>query len=760
MEKKKLKIAIVGNPNCGKTVLFNALTGSNQFVGNWPGVTVEKKTGFLELDDFSVEVVDLPGIYVLYATSEDERVALQFLLTEKVDLVINIIDASNLERNLFLTTQLMEMRVPMVLALNMMDMATSHGMRIDSSMLSDLLGIPAAGLSAVSSDSCKKFVLFLEKILKQNNSTQIQTVEHLPIVEKWIQEKATMLEPVAKKLNQSLKTTAVQFLEGNSNVVDKVSCVESLSRDSIKAFFNEDPEFVLADSRYTYIKKITANVLHQESTDKKTFTDKLDRIFLNRFLSIPIFLLVMYLVFWIAVSVGSAFIDFFDILFGAFFVDGFTLLLEKVGAPGFLVALLADGLGAGIQTVATFIPVIFFMFITLSFLEDSGYMARAAFVVDRFMRFLGLPGKAFVPMLVGFGCSVPALMGTRTMENKRERFLTLFLVPFMSCGARLPVYALFGAALFGATAGNMIFAIYLIGILIAILYGFILKYTLFKGKSSPFIMELPSYHLPKAKNLLRHSWLKLREFIFRAGRIVLLMVTLLGFIGSIGTDGSFGNGDTENSVLSHIGRSITPIFEPFGVEEDNWPASVALFTGLFAKEAVVGTLNSLYSINEASEKSEEVSEEAEEESFSLWASTVEAFSTIPENIKGLLGSLVEPLGVASAIEEGGSEDNSGVLQNIRMHFSLGKHQAFAYLLFILLYVPCLAALGTAFKELGRFYGTIMFVFQTILGWSLSVLYFQITVGNSVFWISFSIALLLLMVISLWIIGKKQKVEAF
>jgi ferrous iron transport protein B len=751
MQKKKITVAIVGNPNCGKTVLFNALTGSHQHVGNWSGVTVEKKTGVLELDDFTVEVVDLPGIYALYASSEDERVALQYLLSKKADLVINILDASNLERNLFLTTQLMEMQVPVILALNMMDVAISHGIHIDSTKLSELLGIPAIGLSAVSPDSCKSFVLLLEKWLKAKKWPNKKKVDHLPLIEQWIQENAHSLHPVAEDLKQDLKTTAIQFLEGNACVVEKATPLNLFSRDSMESFFGEEPEFVLANSRYAFIKKVTTNVL-QNSAKKSSFTDKLDRFVLNRFLSIPVFIVVMYLVFWVAITIGSAFIDFFDVLFGAFFVDGFSLVLEKIGAPGFMVALLADGLGAGIQTVATFIPVIFFMFLTLSFLEDSGYMARAAFIVDRFMRFLGLPGKAFVPMLVGFGCSVPALMGTRTMENKRERFLTLFLIPFMSCGARLPVYALFGAAFFGSSAGNMVFAIYLIGILIAVLYGLLLRHTLFKGESAPFIMELPSYHFPKMKSLLRHSWYKLRQFIVNAGRIVLLMVTILGFIGSIGVDGSFGNGDSKNSVLSHVGKTITPIFTPFGVEEENWSASVALFTGLFAKEAVVGTLNSLYSINESSEEAET------EEEFSLLGSTVEAFSTIPENLKGIFGALQEPLGVTSALEEGASDENSGMLKNIRSYFSLGKHQAFAYLLFILLYVPCLAALGTAFRELGRFYGTVMMVFQMVLSWSVAVLYFQITLGKSMLWISVSIALLLLMSLSFWFIGKQQKKE--
>jgi ferrous iron transport protein B len=421
---------------------------------------------------------------------------------------------------------------------------------------------------------------------------------------------------------------------------------------------------------------------------------------------------------------------------------------------------LANGIGTGIQTVSTFIPVIFFMFLCLSFLEDSGYMSRAAFVADRFMRFLGLPGKAFVPMIVGFGCSVPALMGTRTLENKRERFLTLFLVPFMSCGARLPVYALFGAAFFGESAGTLVFGIYLMGIVIALIYGLLLRHTIFMGKESTFIMELPPYHLPKVRNLFRHAWLRLKEFVFRAGKIVLIMVTVLGFMGSIGTDGSFGNDNNEKSVLSAVGTVITPVFEPFGVERDNWPASVALFTGLFAKEAIVGTLNSLYAIEGTGDAANAAGEAgaletAADEGFSLKSTVKEALVSVPANLVEVFTSIANPLGVKEAIEES-EGGNEGAYKTMQAHFNLGRFQVLAYLLFILLYVPCLAAMGTAFRELGRFYGTLMMVFQTVIGWSLSVLFFQLTVGGSALWIGVATALLAGLVVALILIGRDQK----
>lgn len=758
IDKEVFTIAIAGNPNCGKTALFNALTGSNQIVGNWPGVTVEKKEGSFKLDNHTIRVVDLPGIYALFANSEDERAALDYLLKGEADLVVNILDATNLERNLFLTSQLMEKGVPMVLAVNMMDIAAQRGVHIDLKKLEEILGVTAVGLTAVSPKSCEGFVNDLHKLLHSSNELPLpKAVKHSEVLEKLIADISGTLEPVAKELGATPRWTAVQYLEHSARVLEVADRLGvTIPHDKIEEDLGEEVEFALADSRYSYARNIVTQVI-RDNTNKRTRTDKLDKIFLNRILGIPLFLVAMYLVFWFAVTVGSAFIDFFDILVGGIFVDGLTQLLESIHAPGFVVALLANGLGAGIQTVSTFIPVIFFMFLCLSFLEDSGYMSRAAFVADRFMRFLGLPGKAFVPMIVGFGCSVPALMGTRTLENKRERFLTLFLVPFMSCGARLPVYALFGAAFFGKAAGNLVFAIYVVGIVIALLYGLLLRKTLFVGKESTFIMELPPYHLPKFRNLFRHAWLRLREFIFRAGKIVLIMVTVLGFMGSIGTDGSFGNTNNEKSVLSVVGSTITPVFEPFGVEEDNWPASVALFTGLFAKEAIVGTLNSLYSIEDQAGSDE--AEAEEEEGFSLKATAKEALVSIPENLAGIFGKLANPLGVEDAIEESEDAENEEIasaLTGMRAHFRLGKFQVFAYLLFILLYVPCLAALGTAFRELGKFYGTLMTVFQTAIGWSLSVLFFQLTVGGSALWIGVAATLLVGVVVALILIGRDQK----
>ena len=751
IEKEHFTIAIAGNPNCGKTALFNALTGSSQEVGNWPGVTVDKKEGFFTLDNHTIRVIDLPGIYALFANSEDERAALNYLLTRDADLVINLLDSTNLERNLFLTTQLMEMEVPMVIALNMMDIAVHRGIHIDEHTLEEKLGIPVISLSAVSKKSCESFAHDLHKLLHKEHPSPMRIV-HTEAIEKVIAEMSPALADTAKALNASERWAMIQYLESNSSVVEKAKTLGTvLDRTEIETALGEDPEFAIADSRYLFVRNVIKDVI-KDPTVKRTHTDKIDRFFLNRFWGVPLFLIAMYLVFWVTITFGSAFIDFFDILFGAIFVDGFAALLTSLGTPEPLIALLAGGLGTGVQTVATFIPPIFFMFFSLAFLEDSGYMARAAFIMDKFMTFLGLPGKAFVPMLVGFGCSVPALMATRTMENKRDRFLSMFIIPFMSCGARLPVYALFGVAFFGKNAGNIIFGIYLVGIVIGMLYGLVLKKTLFQGKATPFIMELPPYHAPRLDSLLRHAWFRLKDFLFRAGKIVLIMVTILGFFSSLGTDGTFGNSGNEKSILSKAGKAISPIFEPLGVEKENWPASVALLTGVFAKEAIVGTLTSLYKIEEPG-NTETSTPKAE--AFSLVSSVAEAFISVPTNIVNVFRGFLDPFRSDGVIEASDGGD-AGVLTVMRAKFSHGPYQVLAYLLFILLYVPCLAALGTAFRELGTFYGTLMTIFQTVLGWSLSVLFFQVTVDRNWLWIGVSLGALALMGISLVVMGRKTK----
>ena len=765
---KIFELALVGNPNSGKTTVFNALTGARQRIGNWPGVTVEKKEGELRLPDGrDVTLVDLPGIYSLSATSEDERVSLEYVLSGRADLVVNIVDATNLERNLYLTLLLLELKLPVLVVVTMMDIACSRKIALDLEHLSKHLGCPVVGVNALDKGDVRKLAQRLEAASEKPKAA-VFALEYPNEVEREIDILEAGSALTAEALGVSTRWVAVKLLEGDPFVTRKAAELKDLASaqtlaaaQRIEGVLKETPDVLFADARYGVIQGLCRDVVRRTEV-REYFTAKADKFILNRFLGIPFFLGVMYLVFWLTQTVGSAFIDFFDIAGGTVFVDGSKFLLERVSAPGWIIALVSGGVGAGVQTMATFIPPIFFMFFNLSLLEDSGYMARAAFVMDRFMRWLGLPGKSFVPMLVGFGCSVPAILATRTLESRRDRFLTVFMVPFMSCGAKLPVYVVFGAAFFSEHPGRMVFGIYMSGIALAVLTGLLMKSTLFQGEPSHFIMELPPYHLPRLKHILLHTWDRLKVFLFRAGQVIVPMVLLLGFLNSVGRDGTFGNEDSKNSLLCTVGTAITPVFEPMGVEKGNWPAAVAIFTGLFAKEAVVGTLTSLYG-QMGGEDGVGAAEDEEDAVYSLWGGLAEAFGTIPENLGGVLGGLADPLGLASVSGDEAAvaeelESDVSVFKNMRERFPKGPHQAFAYLLFILLYVPCIAAMGAAFRELGRFYGVLLTVYLTVLGWCVATLYYQITVGHETLWIMTPCALLAAMFGGFWMMGRVHKIQ--
>ena len=744
-------IAVVGNPNCGKTTLFNSLTGSNQHIGNWPGVTVEKKTGIL-LGTDDVEVVDLPGIYSLHAVSVDEKVARDFLLHGDVDLVVNIIDASNLERNLFLSLVLMEMGIPTVAVLSMMDIAERRGMHVDIRALSEELGVPVIGINTLDSTDGRDARRFIRKAL-DHPAVPGQPMNYPPAVEE-------VLTEWSERLRKKKRFAGLMLLEEDEEVISILDARKLISteeahrgRERIAESAGSSADIVIAEARYSHITEIAGRSV-RKGRDREARSEKIDRVVLNKWAGIPVFLGVIYLLFWVVTYVGGAFIDFFDILFGAVFVDGFGILLERIGLPDWLTVLLANGVGGGIQTVATFIPVIFTMFFMLSLLEDSGYMARASYVMDRFMRAIGLPGKAFVPMLVGFGCTVPAVMATRTLENRKDRYMTVFMAPFMSCGARMPVYALFAAAFFGARSGLMVASLYLVGILLAVVTGFLLKNTLFRGEAAHFTMELPPYHPPRLGPIMQRTWFRLKDFVVRAGQVIVIAVLILSFLNSIGTDGSFGNEDGERSVLAGISRSITPVFRPMGIEDENWPATVGLMTGVFAKEAIVGTMNSLYGQIAAAESGASdpgpVNGEGSDSGFALGAAVLEALSTIPENLFGSIGGLSDPLGGAyiargdeAVAEEIGAE--AGTFAALRRSFGNDWRRAYAYLLFVLIYFPCVAAMGAIVREIGPKTGFLALVYLTILAWSVATLFFQITAGGSLFWIVFAVALVALFI---------------
>ena len=724
-------IALAGNPNCGKTALFNLLTGIRQTTGNWPGVTVDRKEGRFQLKGHEISVVDLPGIYSLDAASIDEEITRDYLLSHDAQLIVNIIDASNLERNLYFTMQILEMGVPMVTALNMMDVAHKRGIELDIKQLSERLGCPVLPIVAVKGEGIDELKHQIQRLADKRPMGGFQIV-HEDTVEQAVTDlKAAMgaSDNLAKQ-----RWLALKCLEGDAYALDKSGNalwpqVERW-RKIIAERTGEDADIHIADARYSHAHTIASQVIKHHGKVGRTLSDRIDKLVLNRVFGIPVFLSVMYFMFMFTINVGGAFIDFFDGIAGAIFVDGLAHWMRGFGLPEWTVLLFADGIGGGIQVVATFIPIIACLYLILSILEDTGYMARAAFVMDRFMRSIGLPGKAFVPMIVGFGCNVPAVMATRTLENPRERKLTILMNPFMSCGARLPVYALFAAAFFPTNGQNLVFGLYLIGIGVAIFTGMVMRRTLLAGDSTGFLMELPPYHLPTLQGVALRTWDRVKLFIKEAGKVIIVMVLVLNVLNSIGTDGSFGHQNSKDSILSTSGKLLTPVFAPMGIREDNWPATVGIFTGVLAKEVVVGTLDSLYTQLASADSGVDT----QEAPFELLPALAASLATIPENFSGIVELVYDPLGLdigdvantdTAAAEQ---EVNMGIFGAMAARFD-GQIGAFAYLLFILLYFPCVATIGAIVRETGRAWAGFVALWTTGVAYTTATLFYQTATFN-------------------------------
>ncbi len=721
-----LTIALGGNPNCGKSALFNQFTGIRQKTGNWPGVTVDRKEGRFQLKGEEVTIVDLPGIYSLDASSIDEQIARDYLLSGDAALIVNIIDASNLERNLYFTVQLREMGIPMVIALNMMDIARKQGIELDVARLSEELCCPVVPVVAVTGEGVDELKQQIHAVAYSDKQPNFQ-VTHEDTVEQAITDLISQF--TGQDTDTNTRWLALKLLEDDSHALslaqqDAKAKVEAWQRIILDRA-GEEADIHIADARYGHAHALAQHVIHERGKIGRTFSDRIDKLVLNRYIGIPIFMAVMYLMFMFTINLGGAFIDFFDIIAGAIFVDGLGQWMRSIQIPELLTVIIADGAGGGIQVVATFIPIIACLYLFLSILEDTGYMARAAFVMDRFMRTIGLPGKAFVPMIVGFGCNVPAVMATRTLENQRERKLTILMNPFMSCGARLPVYALFATAFFPEDGQNLVFILYLIGIVAAILTGLIMRNTLLSGTSTGFMMELPPYHMPTLKGVALRTWDRVKLFILGAGKVIIVMVLVLNVLSSIGTDGSFGNQESDQSLLSKIGQTITPAFAPIGIERENWAATVGIFTGVLAKEAVVGTLDSIYTQIAAEEAGDETGKDA----FEFWPTIENAFATIPQNLAGITDLILDPLGLdlgdiddqQTAAES--QEVSSGIFGAMVHRFD-GQAGAFAYLLFILLYFPCAATIGAISRETGGAWAAFVAAWATGVAFTISTLFYQ------------------------------------
>ena len=677
---REMKLALVGNPNCGKTTLFNALTGSNQYVGNWPGVTVEKKEGRAEVDGRKVTIVDLPGIYSLSPYSMEEIVARDFIVGEHPDAIINIVDATNIERNLYLTVQLLELERPMVVALNFMDEVEKHGDKIDIDRLSRALGVPVIPITARSGENIDKLLQVAHKQMHVGVTIEPDDL-YDDFTHRIHHDVGELIHDKAYAAGIPAHWASIKLIEGDELVGKSLGLdeetlwkVDSVVKDYEAAYPLGDRETLVADARYRFICRVVkVSVQKGRPQGTLTLSDKIDSIVTNKVLAIPMFLLMMLAVFALTFGPPGTFLsDGVDVLINghlAVWVEG---LLTAGNTAPWLISLVCDGIIGGVGGVLTFLPQIALLFLFLSLLEDSGYMARAAFIMDRLLRRFGLSGKAFIPMLMGFGCTVPAVMGARTMEHEKDRRMTIMLVPFMSCSARLPVYGLISAAFFPRYAGLVVFSLYVLGLLCAILSGIIFKHTMFQGEPAAFVLELPPYRLPTLKNCAMHVWEKVHGFLVKAGTLILLMSIVLWFLQSFDLSLHMVE-EGADSILGHIGSFLAPALAPLGF--GTWQAAVALLTGLVAKEAVVSSMSLFYGF-----------------------STLDAGTVIHTALEGTFATPVA---------------------------------AYAFLVFVLLYIPCVAAVSTIYREMNSLKWTLKSVlWQLLSAYLVSLLVYQI--GSALF----------------------------
>ncbi|MGD9474674.1 MAG: ferrous iron transport protein B [Eubacteriaceae bacterium] len=665
----KFKIALIGNPNSGKTTMFNSLTGSSQYVGNWPGVTVEKKSGKLKSDK-EIEIIDLPGIYSLSPYTLEEVISRNYLLTEKPDAIINIIDASNIERNLYLTTQILEMGIPVVIALNMMDIVRKNGDQINVALLSKKLNCPIIETTALKGDGCLKVVETAIAAAQSKKKSQ-SAVSFSEKIESALNDIKAFVD--FSQNSDSQRFIAVKLLERDEKIKSVLKLTDHQNEkiepviSELEEQFDDDSESIITMERYEYISSVTKSAIKKAKTNQQNTSDKIDRVVTNRFLALPIFAAVMFLMYFISVTTVGAWVTDWtnDVLFGEIIAPGVQVFLENAGTAEWLNSLVVDGIIGGVGAVIGFVPQMFVLFFFLAILEDIGYMARVAFIMDRIFRKFGLSGKSFIPMLIGSGCSVPGIMASRTIENERDRRMTITTTSFIPCSAKLPIIALIAGALFPGSVWVAPSA-YFIGVAAVIISGIILKkMQRFAGEPAPFIMELPKYHIPGAKTVLIHMWERGKSFIKKAGTIIFVSSILIWFMSSF--NASFEMVDTSDSILASLGMLIAPIFAPLGF--GNWESAVATITGLIAKENVVGTFGVLYGFAEVAEDGTEI-----------WPQLQMAFTQI---------------------------------------------SAFSFLVFNLLCAPCFAAIGAIKREMGSAKWTwFAIIYQTSFAYAIALMIYQ------------------------------------
>ena len=664
---KKLIVGLAGNPNVGKTTVFNQLTGMRQHVGNWPGKTVERAEGHFNHGEYEYDIVYLPGNYALSAHSMEEIVSRDFIVDDDSDVIVNVVDAANLERNLYLTVQMMELGANLVMALNMNDFAKKKDHIINIKLMSELLGFPVVEINAKNKDGFDDLLNTIEKVASKPKDTSIK-LSYGDELKEHLGDLQELIEKDNKLLDVPPIWTAIKLLEKDSIVIQKVQ--ESSIGSQIMAetdkvaghlysIYNEGAEEVVANARYAFIDGLLAEAVKRPAVEKETMTDKIDKIVTNRILAPFIFIVIMWAMFQLTFTVGAPLQDMIDQAFGMLGEWVATFIGDSL-----LSSFICDGIIGGVGGVLTFLPIIILMFLFLSILEDCGYLARAAFTLDKIMhKIVGLHGKAFIPMILGFGCGVPAIMATRTMENEGDRMLAMMLVPFMSCTARLPIYAIFVSAFFADNGGNVLLAIYLLGIVVALIVAAILKRTMFKGLSTPFVMELPTYKVPSLKGVLLHTWEKVKGFLRKAGTIILACSIVLWILQNIFP---YGGTDPQMSLLGMIGATIAPIFTPLGF--GTWQAAVAIIAGLAAKEVVVATFGTLAGMEE--------------------------------------------------------DDEEGITQLV--HDTFTPLSAFSFMAFTLLYTPCFAVIGAIKQETNSYrWALIMCAITLVTAFVVSFLIYNV-----------------------------------
>ncbi|MDM7202751.1 MAG: ferrous iron transport protein B [Thermodesulfobacteriaceae bacterium] len=722
-ERGTITVAVAGNPNTGKSTLINAIAGTRLYVGNWPGVTVEKKTATFEYDGRKINLVDLPGTYSLSPYTQEEIIARDYLVHERPDVIIDVVDATNLERNLYLTIQLLELGIPVVIALNIYDEAQKKGYKIDIKAMEKLLGVRVIPTIATKKSGIEEL---LKAIVEVADNPELYHPKRLRYEEHIESAAATVETYIINNYPQlaekyPLRWLSLKLIEGDSLVLKETNLSEETdfikeAKAYLKKVHTEDIESLMADERYGYASGLTREVLKKPEFKKIEITDKIDKIVLNRFLGIPIFLAAMWFVFKLTFDISGPFADWLDAIFSGPFKRWAEAILGFMHAPEWTVSLVTDGVIAGVGAVIVFVPVIFAMMFFITFLEGSGYMARAAFVMDRAMHAIGLHGKSFIPMLLGFGCNVPAIYATRVLENPRDKALTALLIPLMSCGARLPVYVVFIGTFFPNNAGTVLWSMYVLGIVMAILMGFIFKNTLFKGEVPVFLMELPPYRMPSWRSLMIHTWEKGKHFLIKAGTYIFAISILVWFLLNL----PWGVENKKDSYLGKMGQAISPIFKPLGF--GNWEAASSLITGLVAKEIVVSTMGEIYV-----QKAEE--EKAEKPSFTddLKEIGTSFIGALKDSIKNVFSTF----GVASLSteeEEEAQEESASLKNALKIHFTpLG---AYAFMAFVLLYIPCLVTIVAMKHEFGTWkWSGIAVAYLIVLAWVVAFVIYQ---GGKIF----------------------------